>query len=374
VSGWEIFQIWVIAFFTLALFSFMYKDNPLYKVAEHIFAGLSAGYYVGLIWDTVIVTQLWQPMIGGKWLLIIPGILGLLMFARFSTKYSWVSRTSLAFVMGVTAGIFIVSQLHGLVLPQMRATMIPAVSQLAEVKDSYESNAAVLRIIDGTTDTLAADTALTDVAGGRDSTSAIDSLQQVTPPKPTVLSDNGIEMDAAAITVQPDSSVWKTGDTVLITADFRDTTQLGFGDFYSGTVKIHGDSTEFKLANNVWDGWNGMKFTHLGGDKYRMTYEFVTQPRHIPGDYHIQVDIRRNGTMFMLTIIVIVGVIATLIYFYFSKEHTGVLGVTAKVGIWFIMISFGAHFGYTVMGRVSLLIGRVQFLIEDWIGSFRHIF
>ncbi len=57
MNGWEIFQIWVIAFFTLSLFSFMYKDNPFYKVAEHIFAGLSAGYYVGLIWDAGIITQ-----------------------------------------------------------------------------------------------------------------------------------------------------------------------------------------------------------------------------------------------------------------------------------------------------------------------------
>ena len=211
MNGWEILQIWVIAFFTLSLFSFMYKDNPFYKVAEHIFAGLSAGYYVGLIWDTVIITQLWNPMIGGKWLLFIPGILGFLMFARFSAKYSWVSRTSLAFVMGVTAGIFLISQLHGLVLPHMKATM----------------------------------------------------------------------------------------------------QSLGGGGGFGAAV---------------------------------------------------------------LAIIVVVGVIATLIYFYFSKEHTGALGVTAKVGIWFIMISFGAHFGYTVMGRVSLLIGRVQFLTEDWIGSFTHLF
>ena len=213
MSDFELFQIWIIAFFTLALFSFLYKDNPVYKLAEHIFAGLSAGYYVGLIWDTVIITQLWNPMINdGKYWLIIPGILGILMFARFWPKYSWISRVSLAFVMGTIAGVFIISQLHGLVLPQMQATMLP-------------------------------------LAGSGD----------------------------------------------------------GFGSA-------------------------------------------------------------------MLAILVVVGVISTLIYFYFSKEHKGILGATAKVGIWFIMIAFGAHFGYTVMGRVSLLIGRVQFLIEDWVGSFTQIF
>lgn len=75
-----------------------------------------------------------------------------------------------------------------------------------------------------------------------------------------------------------------------------------------------------------------------------------------------------------MAVIVVVGVVSTLIYFYFSKEHTGALGVTAKIGIWFIMISFGAHFGYTVMGRVSLLIGRVYFLFYDWFGTLSEIF
>ncbi len=207
MSGIEIFQLWLMAFVTLALFSFMYKDNPFYRVAEHIFAGLTVGYQVGLIWDAVILQSLWDPMMNGRWWLIIPGILGFLMFTRFSQKYSWISRISLAFVMGITAGIFIVSQLHGLVLPQIQSTML----------------------------------------------------------------------------------------------------SLANGDGFGATI---------------------------------------------------------------LAIIIVVGVISTLIYFYFSHEHTGALGVTAKVGIWFIMIAFGSHFGYTVMGRVSLLIGRVQFLINDWIGSF----
>ncbi len=211
MSGIELLQIWIMAFVTLALFSFMYKDNPFYKVVEHIFAGLTAGYQVGLIWDTVVLQKLWDPLRDGEWWLIVPGIMGILMFARFWPKMSWLSRFSLAFVMGTTSGIFLFSQLHGLVLPQMQATMI----------------------------------------------------------------------------------------------------SLG----------------------------NGGGF----------------------------------GTM-LQSIIVVIGVVSTLIYFYFSKAHTGVLGVTAKVGIWFIMISFGAHFGYTVMGRVSLLIGRIQFLIEDWIGSFSQIF
>jgi hypothetical protein len=65
------------------------------------------------------------------------------------------------------------------------------------------------------------------------------------------------------------------------------------------------------------------------------------------------------------TLLILVGVISILIYFYFSAEHKGVLGQVSKVGITFLMIGFGASFGYTVMGRVSLLIGRFQFLFEE---------
>jgi hypothetical protein len=32
------------------------------------------------------------------------------------------------------------------------------------------------------------------------------------------------------------------------------------------------------------------------------------------------------------------------------------------------MITFGASFGYTVMGRISLLVGRITFLLDDWLG------
>jgi hypothetical protein len=31
------------------------------------------------------------------------------------------------------------------------------------------------------------------------------------------------------------------------------------------------------------------------------------------------------------------------------------------------MVAFGAAFGYTVMARISLLIGRMQFLLGDWL-------
>jgi len=66
-------------------------------------------------------------------------------------------------------------------------------------------------------------------------------------------------------------------------------------------------------------------------------------------------------------LVILIGTVTGLIYFYFSKEHKGVFGGVAKVGTWFLMITFGASFGYTVMSRMSLLLGRIDFLLTDWL-------
>lgn len=67
------------------------------------------------------------------------------------------------------------------------------------------------------------------------------------------------------------------------------------------------------------------------------------------------------------SLLILIGVVSGLTYFYFSKEHKGITGTVAKVGIYFLMITFGASFGYTVMSRMSLLIGRLDFLYSDWL-------
>jgi hypothetical protein len=64
---------------------------------------------------------------------------------------------------------------------------------------------------------------------------------------------------------------------------------------------------------------------------------------------------------------IVVGVLATLVYFFFSVEHTGVVGKVSRLGIVFLMITFGASFGYTVMGRIALLAQRLEFLFDDWL-------
>jgi hypothetical protein len=213
--------VWVAAVLTLFIFSFLYKDNPLYKFAEHLFVGVSAGYYIILNFWTVVVPNLWDPLktafagthgspfaatLGDyrAWL-VIPGILGLLLFSRLlGAKVGWLSRWSLAVIIGVYAGLKTTGFAQGDFVGQVQASLQP-----------------------------------------------------------------------------------------LWTADLM------------------------QSLNNI---------------------------------------------------IFLVGLICSLLFFFFSREHKGALGVASKLGIWFLMVSFGAGYGYTVMSRVSLLIGRFQFLLDDWLG------
>lgn len=67
------------------------------------------------------------------------------------------------------------------------------------------------------------------------------------------------------------------------------------------------------------------------------------------------------------TVIFYVILLASMSYFFFSFEHkSATMKRTAAAGRWFLMIGFGAIFGATVMGRMTLFIGRFNFLLNDW--------
>lgn len=207
-------------FLTLSTFSFLYKDNPFYRFAEHLVVGVSAGYFViiliynGLIpnlFNHLLVSGTFTPKFD-EWWYVIPLILGLLMWTRFSKNYSWISRYPIGLYIGIATGIAIPLEMRNRVVQQVVGTV---------EKTSFD-------------------------------------------------------LDKAGM--------------------------LGIGEGY-------------------WD------------------------------------------------ILLVILVVSALIYFFFSKEHKGWFGGMAKIGIYTLMIGFGASFGYTVMARISLFIQRVQF-IRDWFSMF----
>ncbi len=194
----------VAGILTIAILSFLYGDNPVYKMAETLLVGVSMGYVLVITWTNTLMAVLFKPLfVESEFWLIIPFIFGLLMFGRFHKSTSFLSRYSMAVLIGSGAGVAIPAMLGARTLRQMTAT---------------------------------------------------------------------VEM------VQGDS----------------------FLTIFSGLV-------------------------------------------------------------------VVAGLFSTLSYFYFSREHEGIMGRSARVGTYFLMIFFGTTFGYTVMSRVSTFIGRMDFLLSDFL-------
>lgn len=69
-----------------------------------------------------------------------------------------------------------------------------------------------------------------------------------------------------------------------------------------------------------------------------------------------------NNVIFFVTFIL------TMLYFFFSFEKLGSYRPVLISARWVMMIAFGASFGTTVMSRVSLFLGRLNFLFHDWLG------
>lgn len=195
----QVIGTWVAAGLTIGIFSFLYKDNPLYKFCEHLFVGISLGYYIGYYAANAVLPKLIFPLFNQhNFFYLIPAFLGVLYFSRFFRKYAYLARWPMAFVLGLGSGLSVPAIIQARLIRQMQGTMI---------------------------------------------------------------------------------------DTITVSS-----------------------------------------------------------------------------------VVVVVGVFATLSYFFFSREQKGFLKVTSGIGIIYIMVGFGATFGYTVMARVSLLIGRIGFLLTDWLG------
>ncbi len=213
----DFFWISVAAFCTISVLSFLYKDNPFYKFVEHLFVGLAAGYVVCTEFYNVFMPNLWRPLTAGQdYWLIIPFLMGIALFTRFTNNISWISRYPMSLIIGTYAGLAVIGFASGDLVLQIQASLIPVI----------------------------------DV--------------------PTA-------------------------------------------------------------------------------------QEFAANPGLMP-----LLDLLRNP-------IFTLGLVSVLFYFFFSIEQRGSLRYVALTGTTFLMVGFGAGYGYTVMNRIALLFDRLYFLMVDWL-------
>lgn len=114
---------------TLAVFSGFFKQNPVYRFAESLFIGVSAGYFA-VIWYFSIIKPAFQSAINGELLILIPFLAGLLLFlpANSDTKYSKLRFLPAAFIVIVTTAINIPVYFSAFIQEMIRTSVIPLLS------------------------------------------------------------------------------------------------------------------------------------------------------------------------------------------------------------------------------------------------------
>jgi len=251
MTSGEFIGIWIAAFLTLMMFSFIYKDNVLFKFGEHLYLGISVGYFINIQYWQVLVPDVYRALtIQHNYSVLIPAILGIFILLRLIPSLGWLSRMSFALYIGGFAGLAVPNVIHSILLPQLRETLRP-------------------------------------------------------------FDTGGLEVFAIML--------------MMGLAAYLMSRATGQGELLSGLGVV-------VLAVII------LVATHYG----------------------------LGSSMVNNQLIILIAVFTVLIFFFFSLEHKGAVGGISRIGLFFIMISFGASFGYTVMARVSLLIGRFQFLIDEW--------
>jgi hypothetical protein len=92
--------IWTAAFFILCAYSFLYKDNIFYRLAEHSMLGISLGYlFVIAVKNGINIG--WIPLTQGKIIYIIPIILGFLLYVGQIPGYRYTTRWGTSIIVGV---------------------------------------------------------------------------------------------------------------------------------------------------------------------------------------------------------------------------------------------------------------------------------
>lgn len=114
---------------TVGIFSVLYRENPVFRLFEHIFVGLSVGYGIAAAWFQIMLPQWYYPMMprsivgeqgGGMWLLFLALPMGLLFFTVYFPRISWMNRFILSILMGWAAGNAL-QQFIGSLAPQIVA-------------------------------------------------------------------------------------------------------------------------------------------------------------------------------------------------------------------------------------------------------------
>jgi hypothetical protein len=108
---------------TVCIFSYLLGDNFLYRIAIHIFIGAAAGYVLIVAVESVLIpwinfTLLAQPMVPAQFIVgLVPFLIGLLLLAKGSPRYSRLGDLGLVIVLAVGGALALWGAISGTLIP-----------------------------------------------------------------------------------------------------------------------------------------------------------------------------------------------------------------------------------------------------------------
>lgn len=118
----EIAGLIVGAVLTLLIFSYLLGDNPLYRLALHLFVGALVGYSFGIVLRDVFVRMVLAGLLTNPLGIVIPLVLGLLLLFKGFPRHAYVGNLSVAYLVGVGTAVALSGALLGTLVPQVGAT------------------------------------------------------------------------------------------------------------------------------------------------------------------------------------------------------------------------------------------------------------
>ena len=140
-------NMWVLVgfFLSLMVFTYLIGDNPLFRLAIHLFIGITAGYAAVMIIYQVILPKMVLPVLwGGSEMLwaLVPWVLSIMLVTRLFPKVSRLGNIPLGYMVGVASAVVIGGALLGTI-----STQITSVINMFDLQE--QPNGAFWSLIEG---------------------------------------------------------------------------------------------------------------------------------------------------------------------------------------------------------------------------------
>lgn len=141
--NWEQITILVGGICSLGIFSFLIRENPAYRICEHLFIGIAAGFAPVFTLKNFLWPNILSPLLGFGverfpdgtiltpydssylWYLI-PLSFGLLYYTIYSRRHGWLAKLVIGLSLGFTAGLGI-KGFFAEMIPQVKSSLKPLV-------------------------------------------------------------------------------------------------------------------------------------------------------------------------------------------------------------------------------------------------------